>query len=67
MENRNTRITHKRGIYNEQVVSKLKDAEVFYDITGEHGIWMGNEDVEGHVQVKQIAGVGSSPVPSDTL
>lgn len=58
-----TKITHKRGVYSESIVSKLKDGEVFYDTTGEHGIWMGNEDSSGQVQVKQIAGNGESPSP----
>lgn len=58
----NTRITHKRGKYNLSILSKLKDGELFYDITGTQGIFMGMSNGEGGIDVVKIAGVGGSGI-----
>ena len=58
----NTRITHKRGKYNLSILSKLKDGELFYDITGAHGIFMGMSNGEGGIDVVKIAGVGDGGI-----
>lgn len=58
----NTRITHKRGKYNLSILSKLKDGELFYDITGTHGIFMGMSNGEGGIDVVKIAGVGDGSI-----
>lgn len=58
----NTRITHKRGKYNLSILSKLKDGELFYDITGTQGIFMGMSNGDGGIDVVKIAGVGGGGI-----
>lgn len=58
----NTRITHKRGRYNLSILSKLKDGELFYDITGTQGIFMGMSNGDGGIDVVKIAGVGGGGI-----
>lgn len=61
----NTRITHKRGKYNEKILSKLKDGEIFYDVTGEHGIFIGQENKDGEVEVICLATPGGGISPEE--
>lgn len=58
----NTRITHKRGRYNLNILSKLKDGELFYDITGTQGIFMGVANKDGGVDIVKIAGIGGGGI-----
>lgn len=50
------RITHKRGEWNDTIAKKLKDGDIFFDISGKKGIWTGVQDLEsGKVLAAQVA------------
>lgn len=50
------RITHKRGEWNDTIAKKLKDGDIFFDISGKKGIWTGIQDLEsGKVLAAQVA------------
>lgn len=40
----NSQMSHKRGYFNEKVLKNLKDNEVFFDLSGKHGIFIGNQN-----------------------
>lgn len=50
------RVTHKRGEWSDVVEKKLKDGEIFFDISSKKGIWTGVQDLEsGKVLAHQVA------------
>jgi len=50
------RITHKRGEWNDVIEKKLKDGDIFFDISRKKGIWTGVQDLEsGKVLAVQVA------------
>lgn len=49
-------VTHSRGEYNEEILKRLNDGELFVDTTGTTGMWLGEADpVTGKVTPVQVA------------
>lgn len=54
------KVTHKRGVWSDDVKKRLKDGEVFFDTSEKTGIWLGEQDLEtGKVRVAHIAAAAS--------